>query len=72
VGLRDDDSVYTVEILGYQTEAHALELAQQCADRWGGAKVNLIRVPFVHTSSAPWSDEQEIFIRQILPVRIKS
>lgn len=68
-GLRDNlDEVFAVEILGYQTLEAALLLAQDLADRWQ-ATVNLIRVPFIHTGSASWSDEQVELVQQLLPSR---
>jgi hypothetical protein len=65
-GLRDNGETYAVEILGYQTEADALMLAQQCADKWR-ATVNLLLVPFVHTDSASWSEDQVQLVRQLPP-----
>ena len=67
-GLRDNGEVYTVEILGCQTVAEALVLAQRYADMWQ-ATVNLNRVPFVDTGSAQWSHEQVEFIQQLPPTR---
>ena len=54
VGLRDTGDVYTVEILGRQTQAVAVDLAQRWADRWQ-ATVNLYRVPFV-SLEGQWRD----------------
>jgi len=59
-GIRPDGSVFTVEILGNQTEQEAGGLARHYARLWKSA-VRLYRVPFVNTSSAPWAaDEVEL------------
>jgi hypothetical protein len=67
VGLRDIGDVYTVEILGRQTQAVAVDLAQRWADRWQ-ATVNLYRVPFV-SLEGQWRDEQMELVEQFLPTR---
>jgi hypothetical protein len=69
-GLRDNGDVYTVEVLGRQTLADAIDLAQRWADRWQ-ATVNLYRVPFV-SLEGQWQDEQMEVVRQFLPTRILS
>ena len=67
-GLRPTGKIYTLEVLGHCPEAVALDLAQQCADRWQ-CTVNLYRVPFVHTGSTPWADDQQEFVCQLPPTR---
>ena len=67
IGLRDTGDVYTVEILGRQTQAVAIDLAQRWADRWQ-ATVNLYRVPFV-SLEGQWRDEQMELVQQFLPTR---
>jgi hypothetical protein len=53
VGLRDTGDVYTVEILGRQTEAVA---------------VDLYRVPYVRLEGQ-WRDDQIKLVQQFLPTR---
>jgi hypothetical protein len=65
VGLRDRDDVYTVEILGRQTLANAVDLAQRWADSWQ-ATVNLYRVPYVRLEGQ-WQDDQIELVQQFLP-----
>ena len=68
-GLRDNGEVYAVEILGQQTEANAIMIAQHWADLWR-ATVNLVRVPYVDTNgSAHWRKDEVHFIQQIPPSR---
>jgi hypothetical protein len=67
VGLRDTSDVYTVEILGRQTEAVAVDLAQRWADMWQ-ATVNLYRVPFV-TLGGQWQHKQMELVQQFVPTR---
>jgi hypothetical protein len=69
-GLRDTGDAYTVAILGRQTEAIAVDLAQRWADMWQ-ATVNLYRVPFV-TLAGQWRDEQIELVRQFVPTRTKA
>ena len=69
-GLRDTGDVYTVEILGRQTQAVAVDLAQRWADRWQ-ATVNLYRVPFV-SLEGQWRDDQMELVQQFLPTRTVS
>ena len=68
VGLRDTGDIFTVEILGRQTEAVAVHTAQMWADLWQ-MTVALYRVPFVHFGSAPWRDDQMELVRQFVPTR---
>jgi hypothetical protein len=70
IGLRDTGDVYTVEILGRQTQAVAIDLAQRWADRWQ-ATVSLYRVPFV-SLEGQWRDEQMELVQQFLPTRTTS
>jgi hypothetical protein len=70
VGLRDTGDVYTVEILGRQTEAVAVDLAQRWADRWQ-ATVNLYRVPYVRLEGQ-WRDDQIKLVQQFVPTRAES
>ena len=67
VGLRDTGDVYTVEVLGRQTLADAVDLAQRWAERWQ-ATVNLYRVPFV-SYEKQWRVEQMELVQQLLPTR---
>jgi hypothetical protein len=66
VGLRDTGDIFTVEILGQQTEATAAHIAQRWADLWQ-VTVALYRVPFVNFGSAPWRDDQMELVRQFVP-----
>jgi len=68
LGLRDNSEVYTIEVLGHCAEAIARELAQSYADRWRHT-VALCRVPFVHTESEAWADNQVEVICHLPPTR---
>jgi hypothetical protein len=66
-GLRDDGTVYTVEILGeLQSDDEAVTLAQRYADLWHSA-VKLFRVPFINTTSTPWAADEMQFICRLKP-----
>jgi hypothetical protein len=71
VGLRETGDIFTVEILGRQTEAAALQTAQTLADLWE-VTVNLYIVPFLRFGSAPWRDDQMELVRQFVPTRAVS
>jgi hypothetical protein len=67
IGLHATGDVYTVEILGRQPQAAAVDLAQRWADMWQ-APVNLYRVPFV-SLEGQWRDEQMGLVQQFVPTR---
>jgi hypothetical protein len=59
--------IFTVEVLGYQTRARAFGLARHYADLWNST-VELNRVHFVNTSSAGWTDKDDVqFICRVMP-----
>jgi len=63
-GIRPDGGSFTVEILGHQTEAAAIALARHYAGLWHSA-VDLYRVPFINTSSAPWAADELHFVCRV-------
>ena len=66
-GHRENGEVFGVAVLGRLSDAEALALAQQYADRWQ-ATVSLCRVPFVDQGqiSGWWADEIET-VTQVVP-----
>jgi hypothetical protein len=71
VGLRDTGDIFTVETLGRQAEAVAVQTAQMLADIWQ-TTVNLYRVPYVSFGSARWRDDQMELVQQFVPTRTES
>jgi hypothetical protein len=67
-GLRDTGETFIVEILGVQTDAAALMLAQHYADLWQHT-VNLCVVPFERTGSEAWTEDQMQVVQQLPPTR---
>ena len=65
-GIRQDGGSFTVEILGHQAEADAIALARHYAELWRSA-VDLYRVPFVNTGSAPWAADELHFVCRVRP-----
>jgi len=61
--LREDDSVFAVEILGEQTESSAIVWARHYGSLWE-AVVRLYRVPGLNLTSDPWPAGARTFCRQ--------
>lgn len=66
VGLREDGSVASIEVLGRQTEPDAWSLAQEHADVWRRL-VQLLLAPEVIVSSASWSRDNRRLIGMVEP-----
>ena len=63
-GLREDDSVYTVEVLGEQTAGSAIVWARHYSSLWE-AVVRLYRVPGLNLTSDSWPEGAMTFCRQV-------
>ncbi len=63
-GLRENDSVFTVEVLGENTEGSAIVWARHYSSLWE-AVVRLYRVPGLNLTSDPWPADARTFCRQV-------